>query len=168
MASYRIRYFIQVTDINGDTALTSIESFSADTATLAQIATDMATLEVALAAATNGKVTRQSVEVLINEAQFLVGTTPPTNAEYSSVTDGARFQFANGQGERASSTIPAPLEALFGPSSNVIDSTQPQSAGWITAFESIARPPSGVSFNLYKGGIKVGRRARRRRTALIP
>jgi len=168
MASYKVSYEFQVTDINGDVANVVVHAFSADSATLAQIATNVATLDAALAAATNGKVTRQGASVLVNEAQFLVGSTPPTNAEYSSVTDGARFQFANGGGDRASSTIPAPLEAMFGSNSNVIDSTQTQAAAWIAAFESIARGNDGSPLNLYKGGIKVGRRARRRRSALVP
>src|SRR5215469_7423389 len=124
MANYKTRYFIQVTDINGDVAEVSVPSFNGDTATLAQFATNMASLEPLVAAVTNGKITKQGFSVLLNEAQYLVGTTPPNNAEYSSVTDGARLQFSNALGERTAVTIPAPLEAVFGANSNIVDSTQ--------------------------------------------
>lgn len=169
MARYNGHWFIQITDINGDVATVRIPWNAPDTTTLATLATDMATLEAAVAALTNGKVTRQGVNALFNEAQYLVGTAPPTNAEYSSVTDGAKLQFATGDGQRTSVTIPAVIEAAFGSDSNVVDSTQAAVATFITAFEANAVPPSGSgTYNLYKGGIKVGKRARKRRTALIP
>jgi hypothetical protein len=168
MASYNLKYKIQVTDINGDVAEVTFPDHLIDTTTMATLAAAMANLVAALAPATNGKVTRQSVSILFNEAQFLVGTAPPTNAEYSSVTDGARFQFADGAGERSAVTVPAPIEALFGGNSNVVDSTQAQAAALITEFETQCHSSSGVLFNLYKGGAKTGRHSRRRVTRLIP
>lgn len=168
MTNYKGTYDFQVTDFNGDVATVRFPVISSGTATIANLVTNAGTLETALAAATNGKVTRQGFSVLFNEAQYLVGTAPPNNAEYSSVTDGARLQFADGGGERMSVTIPAPLEALFGANSNVVDSTQTDVAAIIAAVASICNSLSGSFFNLYKGGIKVGKRARRRRSPLIP
>lgn len=168
MASYNLRYLIQITDINGDTAEVSLPSHLADTTTLAAIATGLGTLATDIAACSNGKVTRQSFRVLVNEAQYLVGTTPPTDAEYSSVTDGARLQFADGAGEKTSLTIPAPVEAIFGANSNVVDSTISQVATLITQVAASANSTSGTAFNLYKGGVKTGRGSRRRATRLIP
>jgi hypothetical protein len=168
MARYKLKYTVQVTDINGDVANVDVTSSIGDTVTVAGLATIMAGIVSPIAAATNGKVTRQSVTILFNQAQYLVGTTPPNNAEYSSVTDGARFQFADGAGERTSITIPAPLEAMFGSNSNVIDSTQTQAAGVITMMEANAGDLAGTLFNLYKGGAKVGRGVRRRRSLLVP
>jgi hypothetical protein len=168
MARYKISYKLQLTDINGDVAEVVINAAALDTATLAGLAANMATIESAVAAASNAKVTRQSVSALFNEAQFLIGSTPPTNAEYSSVTDGARFQFADGAGDRGSITIPAPVEAMFGANSNVIDPTNGLAAGIITVMETFADTSSGTVLNLYKGGVKVGRGARRRRSSLVP
>jgi hypothetical protein len=168
MASYNLKYKIQVTDFNGDVAEVTFPDHLIDTTTLATLAAAMANLVAALAAATNGKITRQSISVLLNEAQYLVGVAPPTNAEYSSVTDGAKLNFADGAGERSSVTVPAPLEALFGASSNVVDSTQATAAALITEFETQCHSSSGALFNLYKGGAKTGRHSRRRVTRLIP
>lgn len=168
MASYNLRYKIQVTDINGDVAEVTFPDHLIDTTTVATLAAAMANLVTALTPATNGKITRQSVAILFNEAQFLVGSSPPANAEYSSVTDGAKFNFADGAGERSAVTIPAPIEALFGASSNVVDSTQAQAAAFIAEFEGQCHSQAGVLFNLYKGGVKTGRHSRRRVTRLIP
>ena len=168
MARYKVTAVVQVVDVNGDTALVEANFSHADTVTIAQLATDVGNLATAVAQASNGKITRQSVKLLINEAQFIVGTAPPTNASYPSVTDGARFQFADGAGERASLTIPAPIEALFGAGSNVIDSTQTNSAAVIAYATANLTDLAGTALNLYKGGIKVGKRARRRRSALLP
>lgn len=168
MAHYKARYVIQVTDVNGDTAIVSFPAFPLDTVTLAAAATVMATLEADVAALTNGKVTRQGLQVLFSEAQYLVGSSPPTNAEYSSVTDGAHLAFADGLGERMSVTIPAPLEAVFGASSNVVNPTYGAIATLISDVAASCGSPSGGQYNLYKGGIKVGRHSRRRVSRLIP
>lgn len=168
MPTFLCRYEIQLTDFNGDTALVSFPDRIPDTNTIANQATQMATLVGALTAATNAKVTRQSFRILFNEAQYLVGTAPPTNAEYSSVTDGAKFNFADGAGERTAATVPAPIEALFGSNSNIIDSTQAQSAAFIAAVESVCHSPNGVLYNLYKGGAKTAHHTRKRVTRLLP
>jgi len=169
MAAYNGHLVFQVTDINGDTATLRIPVPLPDTTTIANLATELGVFEPLIAALTNGKITRQGFSVLVNEAQFLVGTTPPVDAEYSSVTDGAKLQFASGNGDRASVTIPAPIEAMFGANSNVVDSTQTDTAAFIAQYKTSAgTEPGPTVLNLYKGGIKVGKRARRRRSALIP
>lgn len=168
MASYKLRYTFQVVDFNGDIANVSFPDFLIDTATVAALHTVSANLLGVLAAATNGKITRQGVSILFNEAQYLVGVAPPTNAEYSSVTDGAKFNFADGLSDRTSVTVPAPIEALFGASSNIIDSLQAQAAALIAAVANDCHDPAGGTYNLYKGGAKTGRHTRRRVTRLIP
>ena len=168
MASYPVRFYFQVTDILGDVANVSLPDFLADTTTLADIATALALFEPEIAALTNGKVTRQGIHVLVNEAQYIVGTAPPNNAEYSSVTDGARIQIADGLGERSSFTIPAPIAGVFGTNSNVVDSTQAGVAALLASIAITLKSTSGNFYNLYKGGVKVGRGARRRGTKLIP
>lgn len=168
MATYLVRYSFSVVDFNGDVAHVSFPDRLSDAETFAMAATNVATLAGVLAAATNGKIIRQSFQVLVNEAQYLVGTAPPTNAEYSSVTDGAKVSFADGAGERMGLTVPAPIEALFGASSNVVDSTQTQAAALIAAVEATCHSPNGVLYNLYTGGAKTGRRYRKRVTRKIP
>lgn len=168
MASYRGEIIFQVVDFNGDTALVRFPQFLTDTHTLANVAANVATLEALVAAATNGKVIRQSMSFLVNEAQYIVGTAPPNNAEYSSVTDGAHFSFADGSGNKTAVTIPAPLEAMFGANSNVIDSTQTQAAALIAGVATTTQSPANTAYNLYKGGVKTGRHSRKRVTRLIP
>ena len=169
MANYTVEQTFEIVDVNGDTANVRVPSLQADTRTIAQAQTTNAAIAAALIACSNGKIIRRGYSVQFDEAQFIVGTTPPTNAEYSSVTDGARLQFANALGERMSLTVPAPLEADFGTSSNVVDSTDVNVAALIALITGgAATGKSGTAFNLYKGGIKTGRGARRRRTSLIP
>ena len=168
MANYRTQYDFEVVDVNGDTANIRIQTLQPDTRTFAQMVTTTGALATAIIACSNGKIIRQGFSVLVNEAQFLVGTSPPTNAEYSSVTDGARLQFANSLGERGSITVPAPLETDFGSASNVVDSLDTNVAALIALLQASMVGASGTALNLYKGGIKVGRRARVRRSALVP
>lgn len=169
MARYNLRWLFQVTDINGDVAEFSFPTNVPDTATLAGLATDVLAIEALLVPLTNGKVTQAGFRVLQGKTAIVVGSSPPNNAEYSSVTDGARLQFASPDGQRTAVQIPAPLEHVFGASSNVVDSTQTDVAALISYIEANATTPTGANqYSLYKGGIKVGRRARRRRSALVP
>lgn len=168
MANYYVEYEYQIVDVNGDTALTRVPSLQVDSLTVAQLVTKSGAIGAVLAACTNGKVIRTSASIGIVTAQFIVGTAPPTNAEYSSVTDGARLNFANGTGSRMSLTIPAPLESDFGTASNVVNPADGNIAPLIAEIASAATDRGGTLFNLYKGGVKVGRRARLRRSALVP
>jgi len=168
VASYPVHYILQVTDINGDVATVKVPSFHPDTTTLAAVATLLGTFATDIQALTQGKITRQSFGMLVNEAQFLVGTTPPFNLEYSSVTDGAHLSYASGQGERMALTVPAPLESIFGANSNVVDSTNANVATLSADIAAHAASPANHNYNLYKGGVKVGKHSRRRATRLIP
>jgi hypothetical protein len=168
MANYKISYTFEIVDINGDTAVMRIPSLQIDTRTLAQLATTSGALGGGINALTNGKTIKTGVSIDFVTAQYLVGTTPPNNAEYSSVTDGARLQFSNSLRERMSLTVPAPLEHVFGTNTNIVDSTQTDVAALIALIAADAQGASGTAFNLYEGGVKSGRGARRRRTSLIP
>jgi hypothetical protein len=168
MANYKGAYTFEIVDINGDVATMRIPSLQVDTRTIAQNATASAALGAAIVALTNGKVIKTGVSFDFVTAQYLVGSTPPTNAEYSSVTDGARLQFSNSLRERMSTTIPAPLEHVFGTNTNIVDSTQADVATFIGLIAADAVGASGTTFNLYEGGVKTGRGARKRRTSLIP
>jgi hypothetical protein len=169
MARYNIHFVYTVTDINGDSAVVRVPTNVPDTITLAALVVDTLAIEALLVPLTNGKITRGGISVLQGVSAIVVGATPPNNAEYSSVTDGARLQFADVSGERTAVTIPAPLEHVFGASSNVVDSTQTDVNAFIGYVTTNSVPPSGSgSYAFYKGGIKVGKRARRRRSALVP
>jgi hypothetical protein len=168
MANYYVEYEFQIVDVNGDTALTRVPSLQVDTVTLAAMITKSNAIGAALIACSNGKTVRTSISITNITAQLIVGSAPPTNAEYSSVTDGARLNFANGTGARMSLTVPAPLESDFGPSSNVVNPLDTNVAALIGEIASTATDRGGTLFNLYKGGIKVGKRARLRRSSLVP
>ncbi len=168
MASYEGHLEVQITDINGDVAQVRMPVAFADTKTLAQINTEVGTFATNVGAVSNGLVTLKGFSVKFAEAAYVVGVSPPANTEYSSVTDGARLQFADTAGGRSSITIPAPLESMFGTASNVVNPLDANTALLIAFFAANAGSLSGLNYTLYKGGIKVGRRARRRRSALIP
>lgn len=168
MAIFKSSYHYTIVDVNGDTANVTLESSESDMGVVGDIVTNANTFGAALIAASNGKIIKQSWSFVILEAHLIVGTTPPTNAEYSSVTDGARLTFSNSLGERSALTVPAPKESDFGASSNVVDSTNTNVAALIAAYIALATDASNNPINLYQGGIKVGRRARRRRNARVP
>jgi len=168
MANYKGSYTFEYVDINGDTALMRIPTLQIDTRTLAQLATTSNTLGAAINLVTNGKAIKTGFSFEVVTAQYVVGASPPNNAEYSSVTDGARLQFSNALRERMSMTIPAPLEHVFGALSNIVDSTQTDVAALIALIAADAVGASGTAFNLYEGGVKTGRGARRRRSSLVP
>ena len=168
MANYMAHHHFTIVDVNGDQATVTVPQQTPDSRTVAILATANAAIGTAILACSNGKTIQRSVTILLDEAQLIVGTTPPTNAEYSSVTDGARLQFANNIGERYAMTVPAPLESDFGAASNVVNPTDANVAALITTITADATGKSGTTLNLYKGGIKVGKRARTRRSALVP
>jgi len=168
MARYNGEFALEIVDVNGDTAHATMPINVSDAAVLSDLVTQSATFASDLIACSNGKVIRQRVSFLLDEAQYIIGTTPPSDNKYPSVTDGARIQFSNAGGSRSSLTIPAPLEAVFGAGSMVVDPTQAQVAALLTFYKGLASDRAGNLFNLYKGGVKVGRGARIRRTSLRP
>jgi hypothetical protein len=168
MADYRGFWSYEYVDVNGDTAMMRLPFNLVDTKTIANIVTSSAALGALIDPLTNAKNIKVSASIDILTAQLLVGTTPPNNAEYSSVVDGARLQFSNSVRERMSSTIPAPLESIFGASSNIVDMTNTDVAAFIAGVAAQCAGGSLNSFNLYEGGVKVGRGARRRRNPRVP
>jgi hypothetical protein len=164
MATYRLTYWFDVVDIDGDVARTSVMTEVSDAGVVSDLVTNSGTLGTAIAAATNGKIIGEGVTILFLRAQLLVGTSPPADAIYPKVETGARFHFSNSNGSRASMTIPAPKETVFktGGERNTVDPTATPSAGLIAAFESIASDVGGNPLNLYQGGVRTGKHARRR------
>jgi hypothetical protein len=165
VANYRVRFFQQIADVDGNLALASyLNGNVADTITVAQLVTNTNGFGTALLAATNGKAVRWSFEVLVGEAQLIPGSTPPTDATYPSVTDGARLNFSNSMGSRTSVVVPAPTEATFlaAPQRDYVDPAG-DAAALIAWMQAHSLDTGGQAFNLYQGGIKVGRGARRRR-----
>lgn len=164
MAVYDGAYIFQVTDVNGDTAEVSVAVAAGDTSTIAAAASAAAALATAIQATTNGKITSQGFRVGFIKAQISAGTAPPpANATYPSVTDGARLTFANSAGGRRSVTVPAPLLTDFITGSNTVNASDTNIAALITAVEAVSDIGGGAT-NLYEGGVKVGRHARRRTT----
>lgn len=164
MADYRATLWLDIVDIDGDVAHSAINTVEGDAAVLSDIATNVGTFATDMAAVSNGKVIRQGATILFDEAQLIVGTTPPTDAIYPKVEDGARLQFSNAHGGRAALTIPAPKEAVFqtGGERNTVNSTQTNVATLITFFKATALDVGLNALNLYQGGVKVARHARRR------
>ena len=163
MANITYSYNFNITDVNGDSAQMRIDSITADTTTLASLATNRGTLNGLIAPLTNGKVTGRTVTLQIDKAQISSGTAPPpADATYPSVTDGARMSFTNSSGQRRVVVVPAPLEAVFKTDTNVVNPDQADVAAFIA--EIIALGLIGGATNLYDGGVKVGHHARKRAT----
>lgn len=164
MPNYRLNFELQVVDINGDTAAVTFNSVAPDSFTVAEAVTEVNDFATLIAAVTNGKVIRQRFGILADEAQLLVGTTPPNEAEYSKVETGARIQFSNSDGARASLTVPAPILAVFSAAgnANTVNPTQAGMANLITFLKLNMLDDGGTPLNLYQGGVRVSRHARRR------
>jgi len=164
MAIYKLTYWMDVVDVDGDVARVALNTFEGDTGTVADIATNSATFGTDLIALSNGKTIRRGATLLFDEAQLIVGTAPPTDAIYPKVEDGARLQFSNALGSRASITVPAPKEAVFKDEGerNTVDPTAAAVATFITFFKATAQDAGLNALNLYQGGVKVAKHARRR------
>jgi hypothetical protein len=161
MANYDTLYTFQITDINGDSATATLRQSLTDTSTIVAIKALADALQTALAACTNGKVTKEAFTVLLNKAQISSGTAPPpAGAVYPSVTDGARLNFSGAAGENRSITIPAPLLSDFVTGTNTVNPADANIAALITVIEGMN--DEGLVANLYEGGVKVGHHARRR------
>lgn len=164
MPNYKTTFMVQIVDINGDTAETSYTANFNGTEVFSDLVTLQNEFATLLSAITNGKVIRQRFSVLVDEAQLLVGTTPPNEAEYSKVETGARLQFANAQGSRASLTVPAPILATFNAAgnANTVDPTQAGVAALIAFIKANSFDDGLNALNLYQGGVRVSHHARRR------
>jgi len=161
LANFEGTLDVQVTDVNGDSALVKVRVVVPDTTTLASLAASTSNLGAALAACTNGKVTSQGISFGFVKAQISAGTAPPpANATYPSVTDGARLFFSNSAGEKRGITIPAPLLTDFKAGSNTVNPADANIAAFITNVET--DPLFTGTANLYEGGVKVAHHARKR------
>lgn len=161
MASYEVYYDMQVTDVNGDTAMVRLRSLYPDTTTIAGLATTAATNVGVVAACTNGKVTSSGISILFNKAQISSATAPPpASAVYPSVTDGARLSFSNSNGLSRVVVIPAPLLSDFITGTNTVNPGDTNVSALIGQVEALADLDG--STNLFEGGVKVGRHSRKR------
>lgn len=162
MANYDTWIIATLTDANGDSAQMRIPLGPvAEATTLTGFATTIAAYITALGAP--GTITNAKVTSIVGS--FLYEKANPTgavNAVYSSVTDGARLNFLNSLGGKGVSTIPAPVPAVFGaaPNEDTVDAGGVV-ATYITWYEATAAA-GGSHLNLYNGGVKVGRGARKR------
>lgn len=162
MANYQVEFQVQFTDVNGNTAITTLDlGDNADTTTLAVLAANATAFAADLQACSNAKVTRVGFSILVSKAQISAATAPPpASATYPSVTDGARLQFANSAGFRRSLTVPAPLLSNFKAGQNVVNPADGNIAPLIAYV--IAQGAGVENTNLYEGGAKVGKSSRRR------
>jgi hypothetical protein len=168
MANFKCAWTFEIIDVNGDTALMTLPTLQIDTKTIAQMVTASGALGALINPLTNGKVIKTGFRVDIVTAQLVPGATPPNDALWRSVTDGARLQFSNSLRERMSSTIPAPVETVFAGPTNVVDETQTDVAAFIALVGTDCTGASGTAFNLYEGGVKTGRGARQRISTRVP
>jgi hypothetical protein len=165
MANYLVEHTATIADVDGQLATTRFRVRVADTVTLAVLNTTQASFLTAVAAMTNGKVVQSSVSALLDRAQILPGSTPPTDAVYPNVTDGARLNFASADGSVGHITIPAPTETTFlaAPNRDFVDPAG-DASGLIAFLKTNMSDAGGTFLNLYQGGIKTGKSARRRRS----
>jgi len=163
MASFVYEYTFQITDVNGDSAQMRIKSFAPDTTTIASLVTNSSTLNGLIAPLTNGKVTARGVTLTVDKAQISSATAPPpADAVYPSVTDGARMNFSNNIGARRVVVVPAPVESVFKTDTNTVNPDQSDVAAFIAEIIALGEDPAAT--NLYEGGVKIGRHARKRAT----
>jgi len=153
-----------VVDINGDTAQVVLNTVTDDAALISDLTAEVGNFATALAATTNGKIIRQRLSFLVDEAQLIVGTTPPNEAEYSKVETGARINFSNAEGSRGAITVPAPILANFSAAgnANTVNPTSTAMAALIAFVKANMADKGGNLLNLYQGGVRVSHHARRR------
>lgn len=162
MANFITTLHIGLIDANGNKSKMSVDFGQVPEATtITAVNTIVAAGITALGAPgtiTNCKVTDVSWTVLVTRAS----ADGAVDAEYSTVNDGARLTFDASDGGQASSTIPAPVAAIFGatPNENTVDPTSAVST-WIAFMEGHEESQS-VLTNVYRSGVKTGRHAPRR------
>jgi hypothetical protein len=159
MANYKAVHSITVTDADGHASTCSFSVGAlGDTTTVAQLATSNAAINTVLAPLTNGKVTRRSVSILLDEAQG-VGT----DAAYPDIEQKAVLTFANAKGSKALFHIPAPVAAIFQapPVADIVDLTNADVAAFLAAYEGQARDAGANPYNLCLGGSLSSRRRAR-------
>lgn len=161
MATFDGWFTYEITDINGDTANMRITAPTVDTTTVAGLKTASDSLGALIAALTNGKVTATGYGLLFLRAQISTATAPPpSNATYPSVTDGARLTFTNSNGGQRVVVVPAVKLDAFVTGTNTVNPDQSDVAALIADIESLTDLDGAT--NLFSGGVKVGKHARRR------
>lgn len=163
MANFTIELEYTFTDVNGDTAQMRVRNVQPDTATIANLVTLANGLGAVIDPCTNAKNTRVGVGITVLEAQISAATAPPpASATYPSVTDGAKMTFDNSNGGRRVVVVPAPVLTDFITGTNTVNPADGNISALIAFIEGLADLPGTT--NLYAGGVKVGRHARRRVT----
>lgn len=82
----------------------------------------------------------------------------PGSGQYDLVSDTAVLVFATAPGSDLKVVIPAPLGSIFGPSSNVVDPTNPLVAALIAAVVGTLGDAAGNAATAYISGVKSSRR----------
>jgi len=163
-------FVLDVQDINGFHALTKVPLWHADISADAGFAGGDyglgAALATAVAAATNGKIVRQSLVYEFNLAQRPTGSP----ALYPNVNQRASMHFGRGDGERMAMSVAAPKSSIFVASPPdqglVVDPTNSLVLAIIAAVEAMASRGSSSLFNEFNGGQLIGGKPRVRRVIL--
>lgn len=109
-------------------------------------------LEAAIQAATNANL------LYATNGLPVVGTATPGTGDFPLVVDLALFNFQTVPGSGLQVAVPAPLAALFGPTSTVVDPTAPLSASLIAAVLGTLGDVAGNPATAFISGSKGSRR----------
>lgn len=112
----------------------------------------LSALEAAVQAASNGVLQYSTFGL-----PAVSGATPGTG-QYNLTSDLAVLVFQTGVGTGVRVAIPAPLSAIFGTNSNVVDPTNPTVAAIIAAVVGTLGDAGGNVVTAYVSGIKSSRR----------
>jgi hypothetical protein len=112
----------------------------------------LGTIDVPLQAASNAQI------IFATAATPAVSPFSPSGGQYNLVTDIAVLVFATAAPSTIQVIIPAPLNTTFGPSSNVVDPTDPNVAALIAAVIGNVTDAGGFPVTAYVSGVKSSRR----------
>jgi hypothetical protein len=87
-----------------------------------------------------------------------VSATTPNGSQYHLVQDIAILVFATVPGTTLTVVVPGPLATTYGPSSNVVDPTDPNVAAIISAVIGVLSDSVGNPATAYVSGVKSSRR----------
>jgi hypothetical protein len=96
--------------------------------------------------------------LFVTQALPAIGTTTPLGAQYRLCQDVALFNFQTVAGTSIQIALPAPLLALFGANSTVVDATNALSASIIAAAIGTLADNAGNLATAFAGGSKSSRR----------
>jgi hypothetical protein len=109
-------------------------------------------LEVALQNASHAEL------LYVTIAAPTIGASAPVGGQYHLTQDVALLNFATIPGTSIQVTIPAPVAAVFGANSTVVDPTNPLVAAVIAAAIGVLTDAAGNPVTAYVGGSKASRR----------